>query len=75
MAKQLMRKNSEPIARKSRKERRIRHKSRVEKRQAYPRVSNGRLLLKEDNDEQRAWMDWHVDDANLVSAFSRSKTQ
>jgi hypothetical protein len=43
----------EPLARKRRWERKVRHHSRVEKLKAMPRVKGGRLL-----DDDRAWMDW-----------------
>ncbi|MGA7905120.1 MAG: hypothetical protein WCA06_21015 [Terrimicrobiaceae bacterium] len=42
----------EPLARKAGWERKIRHRARVEKLAAMPKVKDGRLL-----DDDRAWMD------------------
>ena len=46
-------KSGEPLARKTLKERKIRHRSRTEKLKARPVVREGRLL-----DDEREWLDW-----------------
>ena len=49
-------KHTEPLAQKSVKERKLRHKSRSEKLKALPRVREGRPL--NDLDAERQWLDW-----------------
>ena len=46
----------EPLARRAGWERKLRHRSRVEKLRELPRVKDGRPP--NDLDDERAWMDW-----------------
>jgi hypothetical protein len=49
----------EPLVRKARWERKIRHQARVEKLKELPKVKEGRLLEDvEDDLDERSWLDW-----------------